>query len=537
MPKSRELNPKPIFDEPLLLEAFAAHNINPKQAQKLWRFLIQSPNTPIASIPDLSKAALKLVSGDDAEFVLATSRVITRTDAKDGSTTKLLIELQDGQRVESVIMRYGQVELDTFPEEERKRKRIVRRLVGGDGASTIGSSIGDEEEEEHEEVEMFRSNKRATLCVSSQVGCAMGCTFCATGTMGLLSNLTAGEILEQLYHANKVEKIRNIVFMGMGEPLDNYSAVLSSIHAMIDTSRFGLSPTRISVSTVGVVPRIHALMRDAPTVGLALSLHAPTQELRQQIVPTAKAWHVDRILTACDAFIDNQNSLIKSRNRSRHILVEYVLIADINDSIEVADQLGRVLQNRSVLLNVIPYNVTDVPHDYRTPTRVGAKAFVEKVREYGVHVLLRQTMGADAASACGQLVIDQGGQKQKDKNGCEKKPAKGETVGAGGGVADMEDLIGRSSAPAKLTEIGKKNSSGNGALRRATRGKPSASSPPTSSPMSQSSKERALSSFPFSPVALILLLLMIVLIRVFFRNVSPTTAVFSMWNGSPHSDL
>jgi adenine C2-methylase RlmN of 23S rRNA A2503 and tRNA A37 len=112
--------------------------------------------------------------------------------------------------------------------------------------------------------------------------------------MGLLSNLTCGEILEQLVHASAIEPISNVVFMGMGEPLDNYTAVLDAIRAMIDTGRWGMSPAKISLSTVGVVPRIRQLLHDIPQVGLALSLHAPTQELRTQIVPTAKAWNIHR---------------------------------------------------------------------------------------------------------------------------------------------------------------------------------------------------------------------------------------------------
>ncbi|KAJ3187486.1 sorting nexin [Gaertneriomyces sp. JEL0708] len=437
MVKTRTLNPKPLFDEDLLREAFAEHKVKPSNAAKLWRYLIQQPDKAPSyhDIPDFSKVAKKVL---DDEFVLTTSKVVSRTDAKDGSTTKLLIELQDGQRIESVIMRYGEVELSTFPEEELKKKKKVK--VTEDGTE--------------EEIIEFASNKRATLCVSSQVGCAMGCTFCATGTMGLLSNLTAGEIVEQLYHASKIESIRNIVFMGMGEPLDNYPAVLSAVRAMVDTARFGLSPSRISISTVGVVPRIHSLIKDAPNVGLALSLHAPTQPLRQQIVPTAKAWHVDRILSACDAFIANQNKNVKSANQRRHILVEYVLIKDVNDSEQTAHDLGQLLQSRDVLLNVIPYNPTAVPHDYKTPDREAARKFVDIVREYGVRTLLRQTMGADAASACGQLVIDNGGPKKNGSCGTGSST----TSNAENGVADLEDLMGSTEAKPKSSTLRKRKS-------------------------------------------------------------------------------
>ncbi|KAJ3032768.1 sorting nexin, partial [Rhizophlyctis rosea] len=411
MAPKRVLNPKPLFDEPLLTEAFTQAGIKPHHITKLYRLFLQQNITSYSQIPELPRAALEIL---EKEFTVMTSKIISRTDAADGSTTKLLVELQDGQRIESVIMRYGDVVLDQFPEEEK------RKLQVGEGGEVS-----------------FRSNKRATLCVSSQVGCAMG----STGTMGLLTNLSPGEILEQLIHANTVEKIRNIVFMGMGEPLDNYDAVLASIRSMTDTSRFGLSPHRISVSTVGVIPRIHALQRDVPDIGLALSLHAPTQELRTEIVPTAKAWPIHRILEATDSFIANQNKKIKSHNRRKHVLVEYVLIKDVNDSVEVAHQLGSLLKGRDVLLNVIPYNPTDVPHDYHPPTTEAKTTFVDIVRnEYGVHTLLRQTLGQDVSSACGQLVIDS--QKNVKGSGCESEGKHVKAKTSSNGVADLEDLMG-----------------------------------------------------------------------------------------------
>jgi sorting nexin-8 len=175
--KYRTLDPMPLLDPDLLLSEFKKLKIKPIHAQKIWRCWIQHSQS-YDSIPQIPLDALELLK---SKFTHSTSKVISRQDARDGSTTKLLIELQDGQRIESVIMRYGQVTLEKFPMEELEKKK--------DG--------------------LFKSNGRATLCVSSQVGCSMGCTFCATGTMGLLSHLSCGEILEQLVHANKIEKIRN----------------------------------------------------------------------------------------------------------------------------------------------------------------------------------------------------------------------------------------------------------------------------------------------------------------------------------------
>jgi sorting nexin-8 len=311
MKREFTLDPIPILDHRLIQE-LEKEGIKDIHSQTIWRLLIQQ-NYSMQDLPVTEKIRKVL-----QKFSFCTSKVVKRTDARDGSTTKLLIELQDGRRVESCIMRYGMVQLEKYPKEELKE----------DG---------------------FKSNKRATLCVSSQVGCSMGCTFCATGTMGLVGNLSSGEILEQLMHANKIEKIRNVVFMGMGEPLDNYDQVLLAIKGMVDTRRFGLSPSRITISTVGVVPKIKALTRDFPQIGLALSLHAPTQEKRLKIVPTSKAWNIKKIIDATEEFIDNQNK-DTSRNRKRHVLVEYVLIQDVNDSEETAHELGDLLRGKDFYL-------------------------------------------------------------------------------------------------------------------------------------------------------------------------------------------
>ncbi|TPX35515.1 hypothetical protein SmJEL517_g02037 [Synchytrium microbalum] len=398
--------PQSIFDEEAVLNAFTDHKIPHSNARRLWRLIIQQGCANYHELPDsdLSKAAKKVL---DSRFSICTSQIVKRTDSSDGTTSKLLIRLQDGLHVESVIMRlylpfslvvdnipnklkqtfrYGASEMENFPEDERDKSRQAAIKESG---------------------REFRSNARATLCVSSQVGCAMGCTFCATGTMGLVSNLTAGEILEQLYLANKIEKIRNVVFMGMGEPLDNYDAVIASIKAMVDQGQFCLSPSKISISTVGILPKMKSLINDAPKVGLALSLHAPTQKLRMQIVPTAKAYNIDRILDAADAFVNHQNLSLPGNSRRRVVLVEYVLIANVNDSEPVANDLGRLLAGRNVLLNVLPYNETNVPHNYKRPSREVANQFVAITRSHGVWTILRQSLGNDAAAACGQLVVEQ----------------------------------------------------------------------------------------------------------------------------------
>jgi sorting nexin-8 len=275
--------------------------------------------------------------------------------------------------------------------------------------------------------------------------------------MGLLSNLTTGEIVEQLLHANDVTKIRNVVFMGMGEPLDNYTHVLSAIRAMTDTARFGLSPARITVSTVGVVPKLYALMKDAPDVSLALSLHAPNQELRTEIVPTGKAWHINKVLDAAFSFVAHQNQNVKTNTARRHILIEYVVISKVNDMPEIAHQLGALLEKQDALLNLIPYNPTDVGMDYKAPTAEDVKEFMRIVREvYGVHTLLRQELGQDIDSACGQLVIKDARKRKEGGGGCES--------GGKGDVKDLEDLVVKSNSGRTAVGAGGKGRS----KRRAT---------------------------------------------------------------------
>ena len=223
----------------------------------------------------------------------------------------------------------------------------------------------------------------------------------------------------------------------MGEPLDNYDALITAIRGMTDVRRFSLAASRITVSTVGVVPRLRRLAHDVPGVSLALSLHAPNQLLRAQIVPSSKSWHVDRIIAAMEEF------MATNRERSGQpctVMVEYVLIADVNDSDAVAHELGQLLQHRTVLLNVIPYNPTAVPFDYKAPTTAAADHFTDIVRGYGVRTVRRQELGQDIGSACGQLVVGSRGISGPARgHACEK-------------THDVEDLCGQTPGVPGTTE-------------------------------------------------------------------------------------
>eukprot|EP00041_Stephanoeca_diplocostata_P032850 m.1065271 g.1065271 ORF g.1065271 m.1065271 type:complete len:498 (-) comp24219_c1_seq13:831-2324(-) len=406
--KKRVLWPQPLFDEPMVLAALKKEGVKEHNAYKMWRGILHDGHEDVNAMDHLPKALKTIISQN---FALLTSTVVKTTESKDSSTTKLLVKLQDGHLVESVIMRYGCVQFSNSVLESKKSEGLEVKVQSDS---------------------KFRSNPRATLCISSQVGCSMGCTFCATGTMGLLDNLCAGEILEQLYHANKIVPIRNVVFMGMGEPLDNYSAVLAAIRGMTDVQRFSLKYTQVSVSTVGVVPRLLQLARDVPKINLALSLHAPNQEIRTQIVPSAKAWHIDRIMDALDEFLFQQNAVC---SRPRNVLIEYVLIANVNDSDETAHELGLLLRDRTIILNVIPYNPTEVPFDYKPPSVERTDRFNNIVRTYGVRTIIRQELGQDIDSACGQLVV-------KTLAGKTSASSQPDETQAGKPPPDVEDIVG-----------------------------------------------------------------------------------------------
>ena len=270
--------------------------------------------------------------------------------------------------------------------------------------------------------------QRNTLCVSSEVGCQMGCTFCATGTMGLTADLTAGEIIEQLVHALQIAPIRNIVFMGMGEPLNNYNAVLSAVQLMTHPQAFALRRKCVTVSTVGVIPRIAQLAQDMPGVSLALSLHAPNQELRAKIVPSARAYKLDRLMETLQKYQDQTQ---------QRVFIEYVMLGpDFNCLEEHARELGELLQGKDVVVNLIPWNPILSPGmDFKAPVSGATTAFQRILKEeYGLPSTLRQEKGQDVAAACGQLVLEHGGRgggNRDSLNGCG---------GSEKGVADVEDL-------------------------------------------------------------------------------------------------
>ncbi|HEY8481698.1 MAG TPA: 23S rRNA (adenine(2503)-C(2))-methyltransferase RlmN [Spirillospora sp.] len=252
---------------------------------------------------------------------------------------------------------------------------------------------------------LMRYPDRVTMCVSSQAGCGMNCPFCATGQAGLTRNLSTAEIVEQVVAGARAlargrvpggpGRVSNIVFMGMGEPLANYKAVLGAIRRLTDPppAGLGISQRAVTVSTVGLVPAVEKLAAEDLSVRLAVSLHAPDDELRDELVPVNTRWKVAEVLDAAWAYADRTG---------RRVSIEYALIKDINDQAWRADLLGRLLRGHLVHVNLIPLNPT--PGSKWTASRPeDEREFVRRLEAHGVPVTVRDTRGREIDGACGQL--------------------------------------------------------------------------------------------------------------------------------------
>jgi 23S rRNA (adenine2503-C2)-methyltransferase len=249
------------------------------------------------------------------------------------------------------------------------------------------------------EMVIIPERKRLTLCISSQAGCALQCTFCATGAQGFERNLTRDEIIGQLwianFHKKSSQQISNVVFMGMGEPLLNVAPVLSSISIMQHQNAYGLSKRRITLSTSGIVPEIKKLASQT-NVSLAISLHAANDQLRDEIVPINKKYPLSQLIDSCKEYLMNQS-------KRKTITIEYILIDGVNDSVEHARQLVRILKGLSCKVNLIPFNPFDGCNYLRSQEKV-IKNFKEYLIAKGVITTLRITRGDAIDGACGQLV-------------------------------------------------------------------------------------------------------------------------------------
>lgn len=329
------------------LEAyFADIGEKPFHARQVMRWLYQRGETDFGMMTDLSKSLRQQLS-ETAAIELPT--VMSRHDSSDG-TVKWLFASGSGQAVEAVFI----------PEPDR-----------------------------------------GTLCISSQVGCALDCAFCATGAQGFNRNLTTAEIVGQVWHANQTLPRRdngefavtNVVFMGMGEPLANYRSLVPAIEVLISDLGYGLSRRKVTVSTSGIVPHIDRL-GDECNVSLAVSLHAPNNALRNELVPINRLHPIDELLDACWRYA--------KKRANRFITFEYVMLRGVNDSPELADELIALLKDKPAKVNLIPFNPFNGTEFSRSAAATTAR-FQSRLRKSGLVTTTRRTRGDDIDAACGQL--------------------------------------------------------------------------------------------------------------------------------------
>ena len=305
---------------------------------------------PVARWADATELPAPLRAALDEAFPLLRLTLRTHQVSRDG-TEKFLWSLADGEAIESVLIPEG---------------------------------------------------KRRTLCISSQAGCALGCVFCATGRMGFRRNLSAGEIAAQVREVmlkNAEQKPTNIVFMGMGEPLLNWEAVDATLTILNHPEGLGIGARHVTVSTVGILPNLAKFARRPEQFRLAVSLHAPTTELRRELMPIEKKYSLTELVAALKQF-------------RRRVTIEYVLIGGKNDSLAAADQLARIAAPLAALVNLLPLHPGGAP-DLTPSARAQMLAFERRLKERGVEAVLRRSRGLDISAACGQLRVEVEARRRK----------------------------------------------------------------------------------------------------------------------------
>ena len=342
------------FDFAQLSQWLAQFQVPPFRARQIWEWIYQRYAEDFAEMSDLPKTLREQLA---AAATLTPLAPVAQIVSSDRDTVKVLFQLADGQTIEAVLMLYDQ---------------------------------------------------RRTLCISSQAGCAMGCTFCATAQGGLARNLTSGEIVAQVLYfarllanpalplpcsAERPTQVTNLVLMGMGEPLHNYTNVWAALHRLTAPDAFGLGARHITVSTVGLVPQIERMADEKLQIGLAVSLHAPNDLLRTQLVPVNKGYPVTTLLEAVRRYV------AKTRRR---VTFEYALMAGINDAPELAQEMAAKLHDLLCHVNLIPLNpVADSP--FQPSSDAAAAHFAQILQKAGIPTTIRLRRGIEINAGCGQL--------------------------------------------------------------------------------------------------------------------------------------
>jgi 23S rRNA (adenine2503-C2)-methyltransferase len=335
-----------------LAAALSGAGVIPHHAKALWRAIHHDGALDLATcdfLPPLHRWVRQSV-GEDKPFFLDAPALVDEIRSSDGLTRKFLLKLGDGQTIETVLMGY-------------------------DG--------------------------RHTVCVSTQAGCAMGCVFCATGQMGFVRHLRPGEIVAQVLHARRILKqiaptrrLRNLVMMGMGEPLHNIDAVMRALDIISDVRGIGIGPSKIAISTVGVVPGIQRMADENSPYRLAVSLHGSTEEERSALVPASKRWSLEMLISACRDY---------GARTGKRVFFEWTLIEGKNDSPETAARLAGLLDGIDAHINLIPLNPTG---GFSGHASKSGHAFQRILRAAGFPCTFRQRRGIDVAAGCGMLKAD-----------------------------------------------------------------------------------------------------------------------------------
>ncbi len=327
------------YDQQDLTEFFTQMDEKPFRAVQIIKWIHQKRSIDFSAMTDLS-LSLRVKLAEIAE--ISFPEIVTEKISQD-ETRKWLFKLKDQNHIETVFI----------PEENR-----------------------------------------GTLCVSSQVGCALACSFCATATMGFKRNLSVGEIIGQLWLAKKDLTITNVVLMGMGEPLLNFENVVKAMDLMMNDNAYGLSKYRVTLSTVGIVPMLWKL-REVSEASLALSLHAPNDELRSKLVPINKKYPLEQLMEVCKVYY---------KDPRRKVTFEYIMIDKINDSKEHARQLVKLLQGIRCKINLIPFNPFPGTKCHSSKPEA-IENFRNILLKSGINAITRKTRGGDIRASCGQLVV------------------------------------------------------------------------------------------------------------------------------------
>lgn len=335
------------YDQLLLQDLMSGWGEPAYRAKQIWQGIYRNLKQSPFEIPNLPRALARRLE-DTFSFYSLTP--VTTVNSSDGETTKTLFHLSNASGIEAVLMRY-----------ERRR----------------------------------------TLCISTQAGCAMGCVFCATGQMGFQRNLTSGQIIEQvIFYARLLAAqdahVANIVLMGMGEPFHNYEQTMSAIDRLNHPEGFNLGARRFTLSTVGLVPQINRFTKERRQINLAISLHAAEDDLRNKLIPINRKYPLDILFGACRHYVEKTH---------RRLTFEWALIHGVNDSLDQARLLAERLRGMLCHVNVIPLNPTKRYTGQATP-RHQAEAFKKELEHHGIPCTIRIRRGIDIQAGCGQLAIE-----------------------------------------------------------------------------------------------------------------------------------